>query len=233
MTIQSGPIKNFVPPRIRRTLGAVIRRYALRRAIRQLAALPPRAIPPPELIAGLKYGWGNEAFSASIPVLREVAAQTTVIEGPILECGVGVSTLLLGLMAARRGLSVWSLENELIWYERVKFTVEHHGIGGIHLRFSPLRDYGDFSWYAPRLSTMPKRFDLVFCDGPIGTTRGNRYGLFPIMRDYLGPGTIVILDDAQRAGESETLRRWSLDRRIDVDYHELSGRTLAVVRILD
>ena len=80
---------------------------------------------------------------------------------------------------------------------------------------------------------MPRWSDFVFCDGLVGTTRGNRYGLFPVMRDRLGPGTIVILDDAQRAGEVEILHRLSLDRRIDVEYYKFSERTLAVAKILD
>jgi len=233
MLIQLDTVKHLVPGGIKRALGKAIRRHALRGAIRQIAALAPGTIPSPVLIAKLQYGWGNAGFAASAAVLYEVAARTNVLEGPILECGTGISTLLLGLTAARRGLSVWSLEIEPVWYEKVKLTMERYRIAGVHLCFSPLIDYDDFTWYAPPLSTMPERFDLVFCDGPVGTTRTNRYGLFPVMRDRLGPGTVVILDDAQRAGEAGILRRWSLDRRIEVEYQKLSGRTLAVVRILD
>jgi hypothetical protein len=56
---------------------------------------------------------------------------------------------------------------------------------------------------------MPDRFGLVVCDGPPSQTLGGRYGLAPVMKDRLGPGCVILLDDASREGEQEVVQRWA------------------------
>ena len=66
------------------------------------------------------------------------------------------------------------------------------------------------SWYD--LSVLPKTgdYDFVLVDGPEG---GNadplaRYGAFPLLQDRLAPGTLMLLDDGVRSGETEVVQRW-------------------------
>jgi hypothetical protein len=73
---------------------------------------------------------------------------------------------------------------------------------------NPLRDYGEFAWYDPRLASMPRAFGLVVCDGPPASTRGGRYGLVPIMKERLQPGCVILLDDAGREQELAIAERW-------------------------
>ena len=71
---------------------------------------------------------------------------------------------------------------------------------------TPLQPYGSYNWY--RAPGLRSDFCLVVCDGPLGHTRGGRYGLLPRMRHQLRTGATILLDDAQRPEEQHVLRQW-------------------------
>ena len=53
--------------------------------------------------------------------------------------------------------------------------------------------------------------DLLVVDGPPAFAVGfahARYPALPVLRDRLAPGATVVLDDVERPGEQEVLRRW-------------------------
>ena len=52
--------------------------------------------------------------------------------------------------------------------------------------------------------------DLVFVDGPPGTTGPlARYPALPVLRDRCAPGARFILDDAARPDERTIINRWT------------------------
>ena len=75
--------------------------------------------------------------------------------------------------------------------------------------------------------------DLLLVDGPPAYATGYglaRYPALPALHDRLAPGATVVLDDVERPGEQEVLRRW--ERETGLDFHrraELAG--VAVARI--
>ena len=180
-------------------------RDAMRRAAQALGA----AGLPVALLADLVYGWGNEQWSAREEFMQGFLVHAMEAAGPILECGSGLSTLLLGLVAQRHGLRVWTLEHNPFWAERIRAALAEHGVTSAEVCLSPLRSYDGFTWYDPPLNHMPDDFALVVCDGPPYDTPGGRYGLLPVMREHLRPGAVVLLDDAQRPDEQAVLGRWS------------------------
>ena len=96
-------------------------------------------------------------------------------------------------------------------------------INGVELLLTPLRSYGEFSWYDIPLDQMPKRFGMVVCDGPPKkTTPGDRYGLLPIMRDRLGPGSVILLDDAEIHNPDRVLSRWL--QEVSASYESFPSR---------
>src|SRR5262249_10666056 len=131
--------------------------------------------------------------------------------GPILECGCGLSTLLLGLVAQPRNISVWSLEHHPDWAGRVRQALDAHHIRSVRLCVNDLRDYGTFTLDQPPEEGLPSAFALVVCDGPPGATAGGRYGLLPVMRACLGSGCTILLDDLDRDAERTLLERWSAE----------------------
>ncbi len=165
-------------------------------------------MPTRAMLQSLSAGWGNDGYAANIDYLEEVAKNAATTKGPILECGSGLTTLLLGLLAGRRGVPVHSLEHSQSWQQRVLKVLTENQVGNVEVIASPLRDYGSFAWYDAPLETLPEQFQLVVCDGPPGKTKGGRYGLMPVFGQRLRKGAVIVLDDAQRAGEIEMVNRW-------------------------
>ena len=157
------------------------------------------------------YGWGNERWSAQDDYLAACAEQALNSKGPILECGSGLTTIVVGAIAKRRGVRLWALEHSPDWAAKVQGYLDRYAIDSVVLSSRPLRDGGAFAWYDPPLDSMPDSFDLVVCDGPPGTTKGGRFGLVPIMGARLKQGTVILLDDAGREEELAIARHWQAE----------------------
>lgn len=191
------------------------RRHIFHRAMREILELPGDGVVPKELLARAIYGWGFESGSMKHEYASALLGRAIDVDGPILECGSGVSTILLGVVAHLRGNHVWSLEHSEFWANRVRSTLHRYGLNSVTVCERPLRDYGEFTWYDPPHPSMPDDFALVVCDGPpacVGNqTPGGRYGLLPVMRSHLRPGCTILLDDADRLGEQQVLARWAAE----------------------
>jgi hypothetical protein len=209
----------------------VYRRLALRWALTQLRRLGPEEHPRRQVLSALRCGWGNLDYAAGLAYLDAIARHVAESRGPILECGSGASTLLLGLLASRRNLHVWTLEHHPRWHAFVAERLRAHAIPGVTLCQVSLRSYGDFSWYDPPLDQMPTAFSLVICDGPPNKTPGGRYGLIPVMRDRLAPEWRILLDDANSAKRTGTLDRWAAEPGVTITRHDMAdGAFLLVTR---
>ena len=156
----------------------------------------------------LLYGWGADGWAASGDYIHDCIASFLNDPGPILECGSGITTILLGELAQNQGTEIWALEHDEQWGQYTRDHSRLLGIDAIQLAVKPLRSYGSFDWYDPPLEQMPSRFKLVVCDGPPGSTLGGRYGLVAVMRDYIR-GATILLDDVNRDDELEIAKRWA------------------------
>jgi len=226
-TLQS--LKQFVPAPLKRAAKEMHSQRKLRRAIASLAKLPAGEIPTAEMLIDLQNAWDNDGFAARIDLLMEVVKRAAMTNGPILECGSGLTTILMGLFAARRGVKVYSLEHFDEWGARVLGCIQQFGIPNVDILSTPLRNFGEFEWYDVPLADLPANFSLFLCDGPPGETRGGRYGLWPVMRERLAPNAVIILDDTEREGELEVLRRWQSDSSFEVTMHESANGSFAVL----
>jgi hypothetical protein len=212
----------MVPPRTRRWLRENVDALRFHAAMKRFVASPASALAPdsdvlPELIAA----WGNSGWIAQVAYLRSCIATALSATGPTLECGSGLSTLLLGAVAQQRGHEHWALEHAPEWGERVARGLARYRLDAVRLCVAPLKTYAGFQWYDPPLSRMPPQFSLVVCDGPPGSTAGGRYGLVPVMRPYLAPGCVILLDDAEREQERAIARRWA--EELDSSHHLVDG----------
>lgn len=104
--------RRVLPASARRYLRHLHREFIFRQALARFRRLRDFNDPPRDIMASLVYGWGNESWSAQYEFLAAMLRYCDGAEGPILECGSGLSTVLLGLVAQRRGQIVWSLEHE-------------------------------------------------------------------------------------------------------------------------
>jgi hypothetical protein len=183
-----------------------------------------------KLLADLIFGWGNAGYSAEPAYLRASLLTATTTCQPVLECGSGLSTLLLGAVAARTGNLVWSLEHHAAWAKRVSGHLQKWNIHAANCCSAPLYDYGQFVWYDVSGISLPDSFGLVVCDGPPENTFGGRYGLLPVMHQHLAHNCLILLDDFKRTGEQRAAQRWQEIFSCTVEAHE-SQRGYATITV--
>ncbi|MCZ6834529.1 MAG: class I SAM-dependent methyltransferase [Planctomycetota bacterium] len=202
-------VRIFLPSRTRGFLRATHREYVFGRAMKQFLKDPGAcAHPGNPIIIDLIYGWGNEGWSALDEYIAGCIAKAMDTDGPTLECGSGLSTILLGAIAHQRGQKYWALEHTPVWAARVQKYLDKYKLDSVVLDAKPLKDFGAYCWYDAPLETMPDSFSLIICDGPPGDTKGGRYGIVPVMRARLKPGCVILLDDAGRDEEFAIGKRW-------------------------
>jgi hypothetical protein len=176
----------------------------------------------------LVRGWGNEAWSADSELLTAALEWLPRTKGAIAECGSGLSTLVLASAAAVAERQLTSFEHDPAWAARLLQDLPAHAQTSVDLCVTPIRSYGDFDWYSLEGVAPPQDIGFVLCDGPPGSTRGGRYGLGPLLRPFLAPGCIILLDDTQRPHEHEIVRRWCTEMDASVA-HE--GGTFSVLSV--
>lgn len=209
-------LRPLIPGPVKSRLRAWKRDLIFRRAMRRFLARPPA--PGPErrrILSDLIYGWGNENWSAQLEYLEACIDAALDTDAPILECGSGLTTLLIGAIAQRRGYELWTLEHSQGWGDRVRKHLTRCRISAVNLVVRPLRSYSGFTWYDPPLDRLPDDFGLVICDGPPAMTPGGRYGLLPVMRNRLATSCTILLDDAHREREQAIAAQWA--REIEGD----------------
>ena len=202
--------QNRIARALERRLGKRYQQFVFWRAMRRFmrAASSNSKEFDPALLSELVQGWGN-TWSAQHEFLAACLQHVRETDGPVLECGSGLSTVLIGAVGQARGIRVYSLEHEPKWATRVQKTLHKYRIHSVNMCVAPIRSYGDFDWYAlPSLQTIPPRVSLVICDGPPGGTRGGRYGLVPVMLEKLREDCVILLDDGARDEERSIANRW-------------------------
>jgi hypothetical protein len=195
---------------VKRELESTYRKFVFERAISRLRAAPDESIAAGHpVLERLVYGWGNQGWAAREEYLSACIAQTLVTAGPILECGSGLTTAVLGAIAADRGIAYCALEHDVEWAARVRGTVDRLGLSSVNVIHAPLRNFGEFCWYDVPMNAIPPVFAMVVCDGPPGYTEGGRYGLVPVMESRIARDGVILLDDAERKREREIALAWS------------------------
>ena len=212
-------LRRLVPAATRRRLRARHREFVLQRTILRIRSRDDYVPLSDQAVRSLLYGWGSP-WSLREELLTELWHRAWHTRGPVLECGSGLSTLLLGIAAERLGYDVYSLEHDEAWHARVCEAVGQLGLQRVKVISAPLVVHGDYAWYdAP--GTFPPDFTLVLCDGPPAATMGGRYGLLPELRPSLAADCVILLDDAARDGEQEVLKRWTEEHHV---IHRMTGK---------
>lgn len=194
--------KRFVPQTVKLAVKRFINYWRLRSCVRELL---DTHTPSNDLLARTSRAWGNESWSADVSYLKAVCEAASTTPGPALECGSGLTTLLLSIYAGRRNVRVVSLEHHDEWRQRIQRTLRRFRLSG-NVVCAPLRSYGDFDWYT--LPQVPDEISLVVCDGPPASTRGGRVGLIPVCLSSMRSGCVILMDDAERSGEQEAIEKW-------------------------
>ncbi|GAB4294917.1 MAG: hypothetical protein Kow0096_11380 [Thiohalomonadaceae bacterium] len=135
----------------------------------------------------------------------------------IVECGSGLTTLMLARCCALNGGGhVYSLENGADYAANTRSGISRYGLNEYStVLHAPLMPYtianGDYQWYDLTALTA-RNIDLLIIDGPPGfIQRHSRYPALPLLRDRLAARCTLFMDDAARPDEQEAVEVWLED----------------------
>ena len=170
----------------------------------------------------LPWSTGSMRPAGLVSVCNEIVhgARTRIVE-----CGSGVSTVVLARLVRERGAGrLLALEHDGQWAALVNEQLRRDALDDIaRVLHAPLE--GEPPWYAPaRLLELPDEFDLLLVDGPPAYDAGHatrRAPALPRLQERLAVGAAVVLDDIARPGERDVLAGWeaSTDWRFALDEH--------------
>lgn len=135
----------------------------------------------------------------------------------IVECGSGVSSVVLGYAVQKAGVGrVVSLEHDAQFAEETRENLRVHGLlDVVEVRDAPLVAWSStdgaeqFQWYDLAALEDLREVGLVFVDGPPGRLGPqSRYPAAPALLPHCADETCFVLDDTIRAGEQEVSARW-------------------------
>lgn len=200
-------------------------------AIAAMKVVDASCTPPTYMIGDLQWIGAVLGFRPnSRGYLRHMATKAVNTSGDVLECGSGLSTLLLAVTAGRQGHRVHTFEHDKASHRKLLGLIERYHLDNVTVHHVPIRSYGSFDWYDIPPSCDSENFQLVICDGPARhLTDSGRYGLFPVMRERLNPHCRVIMDDSNRSLERHVIGRWRKEQRIEV---QSFGRFLQFAEIV-
>jgi predicted O-methyltransferase YrrM len=144
-------------------------------------------------------------FSLLYAILR---AATELNVHSILELGAGQSTLTLdAVRKARPDLRLYTMEADAEWAATISRRVAHT-VALHHLERRTISGVVE-----PGYAHLPQGpFDMVIVDGPWGSRRRSRWASLAVLQQVLTDDFVVIFDDAERAGEQETIRQFLKER---------------------
>jgi hypothetical protein len=142
----------------------------------------------------------------------------------VLECGSGLSTLILARCLHERGGRLVALEHDPHWASSVASELKRQGLQGTaEVVEAPLestrRSLDGSPWYseertATALQRLGDQVDLLVVDGPPAFHAGTELSRYPALPTLLGALTrdcTVVLDDAHREGERQIVDLWEAE----------------------
>ena len=158
--------------------------WRMRWALNAIRALRRGAMPTPAMLDALRRGCDGNVATPSTEELLDVARHVIETQGPILEYGCGVTTLLLAALVAPREIEVWTVERDGARHMRVARMLSAHGLSVRWCRV--LMERSAIVWSDPAIDAMPDAFSLLVAvsEEPDGLSGRDR--LPPALRSRLG-----------------------------------------------
>lgn len=130
------------------------------------------------------FRFAGNNYAADPGTLAVVTAIARKCQGPIIETGSGLSSVL---MAAVTDQKVYSLEHLDNYASQTLNWAEEAGVSNLGICCAPLED----GWYTPEKFDLPGKFAFGFCDGP-PRLYGTRMKFFEVFGDRC---TLIVVDD--------------------------------------
>ena len=181
----------------------------------------------PLLDAGNYLPWSSGTMRPAglVVVCNEIVHRSST---RIVECGSGVSTVVLARLLRQRGgaATLAALEHDPHWAALVTDLLQRESLDDLaHVVHAPLEH--DPPWYArAALTKMPDDIDLLLVDGPPAHAPGQGRRRAPALNAFearLTQTATVVLDDVNRPGEREVLTAWQSETSWRFSIHEAAG----------
>jgi hypothetical protein len=163
----------------------------------------------PTLFSEARRFIGNQ-WGALEDVLMLCAIMGKKADGPIIETGSGLTTLVL---AASTDQKVYCLEHHKDWFNTINGMIQQSGLKNIEVKLCDIKD----GWYVLP-NDIPSEFSLGLNDGPPRVI-GSRMGFF----DHFGGTKTIICDDADDPGYADSLSKWCQNSGKRIDFIERSA----------
>lgn len=144
--------------------------------------------------------WGN-TWAMDPEALYTAALLARQADGPVLDCGAGLSSLV---MAAATDAPVVAMESSPVWASKIVSVAKQNGLRNLDVRLSDIADHNGLHWYADVPRDHEWRF--VACDGPPRKT--GRMGLF----ELLEPPCPILVDDMAHLAYRRQVQDWCAPR---------------------
>lgn len=170
------------------------------------------------LVRRLRDAWGNDSYTADIEFLDAMVTHMLTTRGPYLDCGSGISTVILGALVTGSRNEVWSLEQDAQWYGDMQQTLADLQLVNVRLLYAPLAIVSNVTWYTFDAPDFPAAFPLVICDGPAVRKSHWPADVFTAWRSGLVPELerrgvtfdTVLLDDGHDKRCPQLMAAWTL-----------------------
>jgi hypothetical protein len=174
------------------------------------------------LFAEARRYCGNEVFGALEDVLMMCAVLGRRADGPIIEAGSGLTTIVLA--AAAPDQQVWCLEHDPRWAFDLRRMVDEAGLSNVTLVTNPIKD----GWYdlTEDMASMPDRFALGLNDGP-PRSLASRMGFFDVFGDRVDT---IIADDADDLGYADAIGIWARHAGMSVQHID-GGQSALITKV--
>lgn len=173
-----------------------------------------------KVFTALKENSPSPAFAAPARVLKATWDMACSANGPILECGSGISTLVIGiaLMQQKSPHSVYTLESDLNWVKRVGQWLQRYSVENVVLNYCPLVPHARGNWYDADPNSLPD-FDGVFVDGPPRALNqvaiSERSVLWDVLGARIAQARTWIIDDASTPHEKRVVQQYTGGRELE------------------
>lgn len=191
------------------------------------------------LIGPLPLRFGGHAVD---PVFAEILIHELLERRPrlVLECGSGFSTVIIALCLKKlEGGRCISLDHDDYFAERTRRLLKLHGVEDwAEVRTVPLqeRHVNDnlVPWYSSDFEKcLHTGVDVLLIDGPPKHTAPRaRYPALPLLRPYLSPDCVILMDDGRRADESWIATEWAREFRGEATYVD-KGKGTWIIQLIN
>lgn len=171
---------------------------------------------------------------AASPDILKIMVENFLHKTPkvIVEAGSGLSSIILSelLIANNSDALHFALDHEEKYANITRTKINNPNSKIIH---APLKNYEQhgLKWYDITSLKNVDQIDMLLIDGPPALDHQYpRYPAFPLLKEKLKKGAIIIADDTNRPEDRETVERWAKEYDCKLTWHNTEKGAAVLIK---